>query len=58
LQFFKLFVLVSLCVVLVAIGVSEDDVDPEMKMCWANEKSRRRNPTGRPCDRTAVALFG
>jgi len=54
---FQDIVLVSLRVVLVAIGSSEDDVDPVLKMFWAKEKSRRRNPTGRPCDKTAVAPF-
>jgi hypothetical protein len=48
-------VLVSLCVVLVAIGVDEDHVDSVMKR---TRRSRKRSPTRRPYNETVVVLFG
>ncbi|CZR66039.1 uncharacterized protein PAC_15940 [Phialocephala subalpina] len=44
LALFQELILVSLCVVLVEIGVSEDHVDPVMKLCWASEKKQEKEP--------------
>lgn len=48
---FQELVLVSLCVVLVEKGVGEDQVDPVMKLCWANDKKQEKEPSEKCLER-------